>query len=516
MDPLLLVLAGAILFLFSAGALGLGRKLGRAGADLERGAIEKEHDELKTASALLKQERDEKGRQITDLQVKVETLEGELKGLREEAKKLDGDLKADRARIEERDERIADLTQEKAQTLDDLAATRKSLGDAELSVAELKKAAEKDKESLENERRQLEESRSIFRHEFENLANQIFEQKHQTFDIQSREGLSSLLVPFKEQLESFRSRVDQVHIENVQGHASLKGELDRLRNLNQQITEEAANLTRALKGDKKVQGNWGEQKVELLLEQAGLRKGVEYSREQNFKDVDGNNLRPDFVVNLPEGKHIIIDSKVSLVDYAACVAAETPEDRQKALAAHVQALRNHIRSLSDKKYPELLGMDSPDFTFLFIAIEPAYLAAAEHSPTLFQEAYEGRIALVTATTLLPVLRVVANLWSIQRQNQSTRELADQASRVYDKLRIFIEKMEKLGNQLETVQRTYKDSFDTLKDGRGSLVKTVDKFVDLGVKVTKRLPTAVTGQTLPNLEGGEGESSELEPQAAPSI
>ena len=516
MNPLLLVLAGAILFLFSAGALRLGRRLGRADAEPERGALEKELQERKTASALLTQERDEKERQINGLQEKVDDLEVDLKGLREELKTLEGDLKAARTTIGERDERIAGLTNEKTQALDELAAKRKSLGDAEVAVAELKKAAEKDKEALENERRQLEESRSTFRQEFENLANQIFEQKHQTFDIQSREGLSSLLAPFKEQLESFRSRVDQVHTENVQGHASLKGELERLRDLNQQITEEASNLTRALKGDKKVQGNWGEQKVELLLEQAGLRKGVEYSREQNFKDVDGNNLRPDFVVNLPEGKHIIIDSKVSLVDYAACVAAETTEDRQKALAAHVQALRNHIRSLSDKKYPELLGMDSPDFTFLFIAIEPAYLAAAEHSPTLFQEAYEGRIALVTATTLLPVLRVVANLWSLQRQNQSTRELADQASRVYEKLRIFIEKMEKLGNQLETVQRTYKDSFDTLKDGRGSLVKTVDKFVDLGVKVTKRLPAAVTGQTLPTLESGEEEPSELETQAPPLV
>jgi len=376
---------------------------------------------------------------------------------------------------------------------------RTRLERAQGRVVELETAALKDLEALASERRQLEDHRQLFRKEFENLANEIFENKHLTFSSQSKEGLASLLAPFREQLESFRVRVDQVHTENVQGHTSLKGELDRMRELNQQITQEASNLTRALKGDKKIQGNWGEQKVELLLEQAGLRRDIEFSREQNFKDEEGNNLRPDFVVNLPEGKHIIIDSKVSLVDYAAYVAAETPEDRLKFLAAHVAALRNHIRSLSDKRYPELLQMDSPDFTFLFIAIEPAYLAAAEHCPTLFQEAYDRRIALVTSTTLLPVLRVVANLWTIQRQNQSTQLLAEQASRVYDKLRIFIEKMERLGNQLEMAQRTYKDSFDTLKDGKGSLVKTVDRFVDLGVKVTKKLPAAVTGGDLPELE-----------------
>jgi len=379
---------------------------------------------------------------------------------------------------------------------------RSQLAAAQARVAGLETAAEKDREALADERKQLEASRQALRQEFENLAQRIFESKHQAFDAQSREGLSSLLAPFKEQLESFRARIDQLHTDSVQGRTTLSAELGHLRELNQQITEEAANLTRALKGDKKVQGNWGEQKVELLLEQAGLRKGLEYDRERNFKDDEGRNARPDFVVNLPEGRHIIIDSKVSLVDYAAFVAAGTPEERQRHLAAHVAALRNHIRGLSDRKYPELLEMGSPDFTFLFVAIEPAYLAALEHSPALFQEAYDQRIALVTATTLLPVLRVVANLWSLQRQNQSARILAEQAGRVYDKLRVFLEKMDRLGSQLELAQRTFKDASDTLKDGRGSLVRTVDRFTELGVKVVKRLPASADA-ALPELADGPG-------------
>lgn len=506
MNTVLIAISGALLVVFTLGGLWLGRRLGRADAIQDRQPLEQDLQRLRTDLALARQDRDAVDRQAKEFQQRVVALEGDLSGLREGVKTLEGDLKAARATIGAQERHVDDLTRERNEAREEAAARLRSLGDSEILLAQLRKAADKDREALEAERRQLEENRQVFRQEFENLANQIFEQKHQAFDLQSREGLDRLLKPFKEHLESFRARVDQVHSENVEGRASLKGELDRLRELNQQMTEEASNLTRALKGDKKVQGTWGEQKVELLLQQAGLRKGIEYNREQNFKDEDGNNLRPDFVVNLPEGKHIIIDSKVSLVDYAACVAAETPEERQRALAAHVQALRNHIKSLSDKKYPELLGMDSPDVTFMFIAIEPAYLAAAEHSPTLFQEAYERRIALVTATTLLPVLRVVANLWSLQRQNQSTRELADLASRVYDKLRIFVEKMGKVGSQLETVHRTYKDSFDTLKDGQGSLVKTVEKFVDLGVKVVKRMPPSVTGSNLPTLEGGGEEEA----------
>lgn len=373
-----------------------------------------------------------------------------------------------------------------------------SLNLAQTRIAELETIAQKDQERLESERRQFEENRQVFRQEFENLAQKIFEQKQQTFSAQSQTGLNNLLEPFRQQLESFRTRVDEVHTENVRGHTSLAGELERLRTLNQSLSAEANNLVQAIKGDKKAQGTWGEEKVEFLLEMAGLRKGLEYDREKNFKDDEGHDLRPDFVVNLPEHRHIIIDSKVSLNAYAESVAAESPELHKAHLDEHVQAIRNHIRTLSDKKYPELVGMNAPDFTFMFIAVEPAYLAAAQHAPNIFEEAYKKRIALVTSTTLLPVLRVVAHLWNLQRQALSTRQLADQGSKVYDKLRGFIEKMEKLGKQIDTAQATYRDSFNTLKDGKGSLVKLVDRFADLGVKVIRKLPTSVIEADTPEL------------------
>jgi DNA recombination protein RmuC len=392
---------------------------------------------------------------------------------------------------------IAEAAQAKEELRSQIQASKdensglgQELTSAKSKIAELETILLKDKEVFAAERKQFDEIRIKFSQEFENLANQIFESKRAAFDAQSREGLNALLLPFKEQLESFRSRIDQVHTESVQGQSTLKGELGRLQQLNQQITQEASNLTKALKGDKKLQGNWGEQKVELLLEQAGLRKGAEFEREQNFKDDAGNNFRPDFVVNLPEGKHIIIDSKVSLVDYSAYIAAEAAEERQRHLSAHVAAIRNHIKELSKKNYPNLVNIESPGFTFMFIAIEPAYLAAAEYAPSLFQEAFESRVILVTATMLLPVLMVVANLWNMQRRDKSTQELAESAGRVYDKLRVFIEKMDKLGNHLDLAQKTYKETMDTLKDGKGSLVRTAERFSDLGVKTIKRLPASV--------------------------
>ena len=363
-------------------------------------------------------------------------------------------------------------------------------------IQELKTASLKDAESMTEKLSLLENNKLQLKQEFENLAHQIFENKQQHFSQQSQQGLNTLLNPFKEQLESFRKRVDEVHTNTVEGQTSMKAELEKLRELNVRINDEAANLTKALKGDKKLQGTWGEQKVDLLLQRAGLRKDFEYKKEVSFKNDEGHNQRPDFVVQLPEGKHIIIDSKMSLVAYTQYVAAETDQERKVALNAHIKALKDHITELGQRKYHTLNGLDSPDFVFLFMGVEPAYILAAEHAPSLFEEAYEKNIAIVTATNLLPVLRVVANLWVIQRQNQTTKELADQASRVYDKLRIFVEKMEDIGKHIDRAQVSYRESFNTLKDGHGSLTKTVSKFVDLGVKVSKQLPPSVLVEDLP--------------------
>lgn len=358
------------------------------------------------------------------------------------------------------------------------------------TIKELKIAAEKDAKHMADKLALLENNKAQLKQEFENLAHQIFENKQKNFSEQSQQGLNSVLNPLKEQLESFRTRVDQVHANSIEGQTNIKAELEKLRELNTRINEEAANLTKALKSDKKLQGSWGEQKVDLLLERAGLRKNIEYSKEENFKNDEGKNQRPDFVVKLPEGKQIIIDSKMSLVAYMEYVAADNDKARQEALSKHIKAVEFHINDLSSRQYHTLQGLNTPDFVFLFMPIEPAYILISEHAPELFEKAYEKNIAIVTAANLLPVLRVVANLWSIQRQNQTTKELADQASLVYNKLRIFIEKMEDLGKHIDRAQVSYRESFNSLKDGHGSLTKTVNKFVELGVKVNKQLPQSV--------------------------
>jgi DNA recombination protein RmuC len=467
-------LSTTLIIVFSAKAglllgLWIGRRQGRAaGQAVERGALEPRLQHALTQLALAEQS------------IEHHKQTNELQGQDMEA--------------------LRKTMQQQAQShKEELASLGADISNAKSRAAELEALSAKDKEIFEAERRQFDDIRAKFKQEFENLANQIFESKHTAFDTRSREGLNALLLPFKEQIESFRKRVDQVHTENVQGQSAIKNEIGRMQQLNQQMSQDASNLTRALKGDKKLQGSWGEQKVELLLEQAGLRKSIEYEREQSFKDDEGRNLRPDFVVNLPDGKHIVIDSKVSLVDYSDYFSAESQEDRQRHLAAHVSAIRNHIKELGKKRYHGLANIESPDFTFMFIAIEPAYMAALEHSPSLSQEAFELRIALVTAATLLPQMMVVAGLWRLQRQNKSTEDLANRARIVYERLHSFLTKMGKLGNQLDGAQKTYDETMGTLVHGTKSLVSAVDKFQELGVKVSKKLP--LSAQTVSDAEEG---------------
>jgi DNA recombination protein RmuC len=367
-----------------------------------------------------------------------------------------------------------------------------SMKDQQLTQAEAMyvELNEKERQHTSEKIRMLEENKTQLKQEFENLANKIFNEKQKHFADQSKQGLDTLLSPLKEQLNGFRQKIDDVYVNEAKERASLKAQIETLHTLNQRITDEASNLTRALKGDKKLQGNWGEIQVEMILERSGLKKGREFEREPNFKDDEAKNKRPDFVIHLPENKHIIIDSKVSLIDYTRYIESETDEAKAESMKTYVQCIRNHIKGLSEKGYPKLNGMNSPDFVFMFLPIEPAFIAAFEYDQSLFNDAFDSRIVVVTPTTLLATLRTVASLWSIERQNQSARKLADQAGKVYDKLRVFIEKMDKLGGQLNTATITYHEAWDTLKEGRGNLVSQAQRFLDLGVRVKKELPQSI--------------------------
>ena len=339
----------------------------------------------------------------------------------------------------------------------------------------------------------LEHNRDALKQEFENLANRIFDQKSERFSQQNQSSMDTLLKPFRDQLNDFRQRVETVHTTETRDRQALRSEIKSLQELNRQITEEASNLTRALKGDKKIQGNWGELILERVLERSGLRKGIEYETQGSYRDTDNQLLRPDVVVHLPDNRNLVIDSKVSLVAYQQWVISDEGSARDAALKQHMDAVRNHIRSLSDKDYSQLNGLRSPDFVLLFMPIEPAFVAAFQHDDSLFSEAFERKIIVVTPTTLLATLRTIENIWRYERQSQNARLIAERASAVYDKLRVFVEAMERLGGQLHTAQGSYDSAMNTLTRGRGNLISQANRFVELGVRVKKELPKAVTEQ-----------------------
>ncbi len=318
---------------------------------------------------------------------------------------------------------------------------------------------------------------------FENLSNKIFNEKQQ----QNKQGLDAILHPFKDQLEGLRKKVEDVYLHDAKDRAALKAQINELYRLNQNITEEASALSKALRGDKKTQGNWGELVLETVLERSGLRLGEEYVREQNHKADDGQNYRPDVIINLPEGKHIIVDAKVSLNAYNDYINSEDETDSQHFLKQHIDAIRNHIKSLSAKAYQQLPSLHSPDFVFMFMPIEPAFMAAFQHDEKLFMDAFDQRIVVVTPTTLLASLRTVESLWAIERRGRSADELSEQAGKVYDRLRIVVEKMDKLGTQLNSAQKTYDETYSSLALGRGNLVNTANQFVELGVRIKKKIP-----------------------------
>lgn len=502
-SPLILILFVVSAVILLALGLWLGQRLASARLALLQANWQREAElaqqpllahqaELRQQLALAEQQGQMALRQQAELQQRLHQREQQFDALSQQERSSSASARGERERADSLAERLAQRDTELASLQQRFEQLHQQHALLQRELAEERTGRIKEREALEEKLALLESNKQALKTEFEHLAGQIFDARQRQFSEQSSHSLTALLQPMRDQLEGFRKRVDEVHTQNVEGQSSLRSELDKLRQLNQQITTEAHNLTRALKGDKKLQGSWGEQQVELLLERSGLKKGEQYEREASFRDDDGNQKRPDFIVHLPDRKHIIIDSKVSLVDYSRYVEADNDEERRLALVAHVQALRNHVTTLRERNYPGLAEMNSPDFTFLFLPIEPSYQVAVEHDPALFQWAYEQNIAIVTATTLMPMLRVVANLWGLQRQNQFSRELAEQAGKVHDKLAIFIDTMDKLGNQIDGVHKSYRKAFDQLKDGRGSLVRQVERFVDLGAKVSKKLPASVAG------------------------
>ncbi len=337
----------------------------------------------------------------------------------------------------------------------------------------------------------LEEARDELRLQFSSLAQQIFEEKSEKFGSQNKERLEAILQPFHEQLTSFKKEINDIYLSDTRERISLKEEILHLRDLNVQISTEAINLTRALKGDKKIQGNWGELVLEKVLEQSGLRRGHEYDCQEGFRDRDNRLFKPDVIVHLPEGKDIVIDSKVSLVSWERYVNGSDEGERSRALADLVKAIREHLASLGGKNYADLGGIRSLDFVIMFMPIEAAFVAAFQHDDQLFASAFSSRIIVTTPTTLLATLRTVENIWRYEHQSRNSLEIAKRAGIIYDKLCSFVEDMEKIGRQLNSCHQTYDAAMSKLSQGRGNLIAQAGQLTELGVQVRKELSRSVT-------------------------
>ena len=333
----------------------------------------------------------------------------------------------------------------------------------------------------------LEDAREQLRLQFSELATSILDEKSAHFSKKSEEKLSALLLPFHDQLSSFRQKVDAVHHAETRDRAALQREIASLRTLNQQMSDEAINLTRALKGDKQVQGTWGELVLERVLEQSALRKGVEYETQAVFRDGKNRFQRPDVVVHLPEGRDIIIDSKVSLVAWEKYVNCEEEKKGQELfLLSHVKAIREHVKTLGAKDYTSMKEIRSLDFVLMFMPIEAAFVAAFQADSDLFTDAVTRKIILVSPTTLLTTLRTIESIWRYEKQSRNAQEIAERAAALYDKFCSFTEDMERMGKQIHTLQNSYDVAMTRLSRGRGNLISKVEHFPQMGVKVKKGL------------------------------
>lgn len=349
--------------------------------------------------------------------------------------------------------------------------------------------------ALDSERKQglgriesLNEAKEALTNQFKNLANEILEDKSKRFTEQNVASLDALLKPLQTKLSEFKEQVNTSYGNEARERFALKSEIERLANLNLRMSDETRSLTQALKGDSKVQGNWGELVLESILESSGLRKGEEYLVQDSHTQTDGSRLQPDVVVKLPEGRSLVVDSKVSITAYSRHAEASDKVIAEQELAAHIQSLRQHIQGLSSKNYSSLYGIGSVDFVLMFVPIEPAFLLALKTAPNLYQEALAKNIVLVCPSTLMATLRTVAHLWRQDHQNRNALEIAKQCGTLYDKFVGFVDDLEKLGQRLDQAQTSYHDAFNKLKSGKGNLIRTAEKVRELGVKPSKSLST----------------------------
>jgi len=342
-------------------------------------------------------------------------------------------------------------------------------------------------EDLQSKQSDLKETEEKLRTAFKNLANEILEEKTQKFTEQNRTKLDEILKPLGEKILSFEKKVDEAYHKESNERFSLVNEIKRLAELNQQISQEASNLTQALKGQAKTQGNWGEIILESILEKSGLVKDREYFVQQSYTNAEGKRFQPDVVISYPGERSVIIDSKVSLNAYERYASSEIKEEQEIAIREHLQAIRNHVNDLSSKNYQDIYQIKSLDFVMMFLPIEPAYMLAVQNDPNLWNFAYERRILLISPTNLIASLKMIANLWRVEYQNKNAIEIARQSGELFDKFKGFVDDLEDIGKKINATRGSYDDAMNKLSTGKGNLIRRAEKLRELGVKPEKKLP-----------------------------
>ena len=453
---------------------------------LQRATIARERERI----AELAVERNAASARIQEMQIAVTSLSADIAAARTEL------------------QQVPILIGERDAARDTLAAEQDSHYRLRTSYATLETEAAAKLQATEDKIELIQAAGQQLKTEFENLANRIFDEKQKAFKSASEESIGNLLNPVKQEIGDFRKRVDAIYDQDVRDRTSLKTEIESLQKASQRAGTQAESLARALTGDSRVRGNWGEISLERILEDSGLRKGHEYVVQESFQNEDGERLRPDVVVRLPEKKAVVIDSKVSLVAYERYHTAQSEDERQKCVAEHVASVRAHIKGLSAKNYQDAIGVDSLDLVLMFVPIEPAYLLALEHDATLYTDAFNRKILPVSPTTLMGTLQIIHNIWRYERQNKHALEIADKAGGLYDQFVLFCESLTGIGDSLAKAQAEYERARGRLVEGRGNLVGRAEGLRALGIKARKRLDAALLDEG----DAGDSVAATAEPPA----
>ena len=402
--------------------------------------------------------------------------------------------KSSQSALEERQQQLSNNLGVLEQRLRDTEAHKAQLQTEKEHLGNQIVRYEADMENLHlknrEQKEEVEKLQEKFTKEFENLANKILEEKSLKFTERNEKNIKDILTPLNEKIQLFEKKVEESQKENISIHSALKEQLLNLQTQNLKITQEAENLTKALKGDSKMQGNWGELVLERVLEKSGLEKDREYTVQKSFTLADGSRVLPDVIINLPDGKKMIVDSKVSLTDYERYVNADDTDLQTKYLKDHINSLRRHVDQLSAKKYEDLYEMESPDFVLLFIPIEPAFAIAINNDNSLYNKAFEQNIIIVTPSTLLATLRTIDSMWNNEKQQRNAIEIARQAGALYDKFEGFVGDLMSVGKKMDDAKNEYKGAMNKLVEGRGNIITSIEKLKKMGAKAEKSIPESL--------------------------